>query len=133
MSQVRWAWTLPATRESVGQARHLVSQTLASQDFTTCVSVLAPDSADVLALLTSEVVTNAVLHGVGPLTLHLVASPVRVQVEVDDAGRGVPVVRPADQEALGGRGLRLVQGLSESWGVDRHAAGKTVWFRVPTT
>jgi anti-sigma regulatory factor (Ser/Thr protein kinase) len=129
---VTWEWTLPATGESVGRARHLVSQTLASADFSARVPRLPEGAADVLALLTSELVTNAVVHGADPLTLHLVAGEHAVQVEVDDPGSGRPAVRANDVEALGGRGLQLVQGLAGSWGVDQHATGKTVWFRVPT-
>ena len=115
-------WTLPARDESVGEARRLVAGLLGS---------LTSERLDTVLLLTSELVTNAVHHGSGPLTLHLSGGTRGLQVEVDDSGPDQPEVLDQDLLAGGGRGLHLVEALSTRWGVDRHALGKTVWFRVP--
>jgi anti-sigma regulatory factor (Ser/Thr protein kinase) len=114
-------WTLPALDESVGEARHLVAGLLAT---------IAPERLDTILLLTSELVTNAVRHGSGPVTLHLSGGVHGLQVEVDDDGAGQPVLLDPDALTTGGRGLHLVDALSTRWGVDRHALGKTVWFRL---
>lgn len=76
-------------------------------------------------------VTNAVLHVGSRLTLTVSFDGARVRVGVTDAGGGDVVVRndPADQPT--GRGLLIVDRLSERWGVDRNGDGtKTVWFVV---
>ena len=114
-------WTLPAQDESVGEARRLVAGLLGA---------VAPDRLDTILLLTSELVTNAVRHGSGPVTLHLSGGPHGLQVEVDDNGPGQPRLLDQDLLTTGGRGLQLVDAMSTRWGVDRHALGKTVWFRV---
>ena len=116
-------WTLPPLPVSVTEARQLVSAELIGA---------TSDVRDVILLLTSELVTNAIRHGRGPVSLHLSRGAHRVQVEVDDAGSGGPVVQGLDTDALGGRGLQLLDELASQWGVDRHGAGKTVWFRFPT-
>jgi hypothetical protein len=43
----------------------------------------------------------------------------------------LPAVRTACADATGGRGLALVEALSDSWGTDVQAGGKTVWFELP--
>src|SRR5215204_4765167 len=80
-----------------------------------------------LELLVSEVVSNAVIHGTGDITFVLRPDGGSIRVEVSDASTEVP--RPqATTGAHGGFGLRLVAELADSWGVDAHARGKTVWF-----
>ena len=54
-----------------------------------------------------------------------------ISLAFDDDGPGQPVLLHQDRLTTGGRGLQLVEALSARWGVDRHALGKTVWFRVP--
>jgi len=71
-----------------------------------------------------------VRHGSGPVTVHLSGGPPGLQVEVADDGLGQPVLLDRDLLTPGGQGLHLVEALSARWGVDRHALGKTVWFRV---
>ncbi|MEJ5913541.1 ATP-binding protein [Pseudokineococcus sp. 1T1Z-3] len=100
------------------------------------------DVLDVVELVTSELVANAYQHGRPPVHLALArtahdaetttGSVVCVELEVSDAGVGrTPVVRDADEEDLGGRGLALVDMLASAWGV-RHSddAGTTVWCRL---
>lgn len=89
-----------------------------------CASVNVP-------LLVSELVTNACLHGGDPVTLRLSMNRTRVRVEVEDGIPGWPGMRsPTDREP-GGRGLLIVDSLSDVWGIDQAAAGgKVVWAEV---
>jgi anti-sigma regulatory factor (Ser/Thr protein kinase) len=85
--------------------------------------------ADALLML-SELVTNAVYHGVQPLALRVVLSSGRIRVEVDDASTEPPVLRPIDPHRLGGMGMRIVDDLSDEWGCTATEVGKTVWFEL---
>jgi anti-sigma regulatory factor (Ser/Thr protein kinase) len=83
------------------------------------------------ALLVSELVTNAVKHGVPPIELAVLCGPEHVlQVRVRDAGNGLPTPVVAQAGEEGGRGLALTQLLSDDWGVDPDHLGKTVWFTL---
>lgn len=82
---------------------------------------------DDLALVVSELVTNAVRHAAPPVRLELQADAHRVTVAVADGSPGRPVSRVADDDAEGGRGLRLVDLLAAETGVRPSPPGKTVW------
>jgi len=92
-----------------------------------------------LILLTSELVTNAVIHparGVeGAVELRISAHADRVRVEVGDAGSGfdLQTLPPRPRES-GGHGLIVVEGLSNRWGTRRRTAeegdGFCVWFEL---
>ena len=86
---------------------------------------------DEAQLLVTELVANAVSHGGPPITLRLTcdATPGMV-VAVSDGSPRAPVQRDASAEATSGRGVALVDLLSEAWGVEVGEAGKTVWFRL---
>jgi anti-sigma regulatory factor (Ser/Thr protein kinase) len=92
---------------------------------------------DDLALLTSEVVTNAVKHA-GPPRQLVISRPdgVHVLVEVTDgAGKDpsratLPSV-PPEMSAESGRGLSLLEDLSERWGHGSTERGHSVWFTLP--
>ncbi|MFC6850890.1 ATP-binding protein [Aquipuribacter hungaricus] len=89
-------------------------------------------------LLTSEVVTNAMVHGTGVVRLAVGVDDLVVRVEVGDDSSRLPRTTPAptgddDGLDLGGRGMGIVEALSSSWGSSVPAGGgKTVWFEVPT-
>jgi len=89
-----------------------------------------PGDCDTLALLVSEVATNALVHGTGEVRVRVLTAGPRVRVEVDDDSTAVPVPRAPSLDAEGGRGLALVDALSADWGVDSRDGGKTVWFEV---
>jgi anti-sigma regulatory factor (Ser/Thr protein kinase) len=98
------------------------------------VGVLGADELDTVELLTSEVVTNAVVHTRTPTELQVVVWGDRVRVEVADGSTGPPVKQARlDLTALSGRGLRIVDALSSDWGVDTYDHGKRVWFEVYRT
>jgi anti-sigma regulatory factor (Ser/Thr protein kinase) len=86
------------------------------------------DSAD---LVTSELVTNAVRHGKEPARLTVytdrAADGGLLFIEVEDAGVDVPEMRDADDGDEDGRGLMIVEAMSEDWGTDITDEGKRVW------
>jgi anti-sigma regulatory factor (Ser/Thr protein kinase) len=93
-----------------------------------------PVDADAAILLTSELVTNAVMHGtkaVGTFVLLTVAcEPAGLRVDVHDGCGDLPVVDEAQDDAETGRGLLLVTSLSAEWGFYRTPAGKAVYFTL---
>jgi len=118
---------LLAKPETVKTARRLVRSCLLGWG--------QQSQVDVAVLLTSEVVTNAVLHG-GPhapgaqLDLDVDVSPRRVRVEVSDQGAGVPLAGDGSTEALSGRGILMVEAMASAWGIRPNGPGKSVWFEV---
>ena len=85
---------------------------------------------DVVVLLVSELVTNAVRHSGGPLRLQLSVDPDMVRVDVSDGVPDPPRPQPADDVAERGRGLMIVGALADRWGVETLPAGKRVWFEL---
>ena len=91
----------------------------------------APDvDADTVALLVSEVATNALVHGDGMVRVRVAATATGLRVEVHDDSPSLPARRRATPMDEGGRGIALVEALSSGWGADRTGEGKTVWFEV---
>jgi anti-sigma regulatory factor (Ser/Thr protein kinase) len=91
------------------------------------------EAVDDVALLTSELVTNAVKHAnAQPITIQLDYAGHRVRVSVIDGSHAHPLLGDLDPEREGGRGLALVAALSVEWGF-RYLAdgGKEVWFEIP--
>ena len=82
------------------------------------------------ALALSELVTNAVLHGRGPIVVTLSADDEVLRVEVADANPVSPSFSMLDQTAVTGRGLLLIGAVSDRWGVEPSADGKAVWFEI---
>ena len=81
-------------------------------------------------MLTSELVTNAVMYGDGELEMRVRRFPDHVLVEVLDQSPEEPQLLPLDPDRPGGNGLRLVQALARQWGVSHFAQAKSVWFVV---
>jgi anti-sigma regulatory factor (Ser/Thr protein kinase) len=89
---------------------------------------------DVIQLAVSELVSNAICHGSGRIAVELILSGDRVRLVVEDEGghgAGGPVVR--DQARLGGPtpggwGLRLVDEVSDRWGVAADDGRTRVWM-----
>ena len=88
------------------------------------------DASDTAVLLTSEVVTNAVLHGRSPARLSVSIDPDTIRVDVTDDNSRHPTLAPRDDEALDGRGMNMVDALANAWGVSDEHLGKTVWFTI---
>lgn len=90
-----------------------------------------PGRSEVAELLTSELLTNALVHTDDDAVLTATVSPRELRVEVRDFADRRPRVRvPAGDGDTGGRGLFLVQSLADAWGVHAHQAGKSVWFEL---
>lgn len=86
---------------------------------------------DLAALLTSEVVTNAVVHGSGRVEVRPTLREHGLRVEVGDANPTPPARLQAGVGEEHGRGVALVDSLAGSWGVRPGAGGgKVVWFEV---
>lgn len=104
----------------VPHARHYVAAVLEQAGL---------ETTDEVLLVTSELVSNAVVHGAGRIELHLTLDGDLVHLEVCDEGARVPslTAMPAP-DATGGRGLPLVDRMSRAWGTGLDARGRTrVW------
>src|SRR5262249_11328879 len=88
------------------------------------------DLLDTAALLTSEVVTNAITHARSSVGLSVDLTDDRVRVVVRDRSGDHPEWRAGKQNGQSGRGLLLLEALSASWGVAPDARGKAVWFEL---
>ncbi|RSS06876.1 SpoIIE family protein phosphatase [Streptomyces sp. WAC00469] len=117
-------WSLARDPAVVGQARALTQSLLAGWGL----EHLAPTTE----LIVSELVTNAVRHGAGPITLRLIRHRV-LACEVFDASDSIPRLRHARATDEGGRGLFLVARLSRRHGTRTTAEGKVVWAEQELT
>jgi anti-sigma regulatory factor (Ser/Thr protein kinase) len=86
--------------------------------------------AEAVEVVVSEMAANAVKHAASGFRLTVDLQPMVVRVEVADAGGGWPCPAPMDPTARGGRGLQIVDALSDGWGVERRPAGKVVWAEL---
>jgi two-component sensor histidine kinase len=90
------------------------------------------ETAETALLLTSELVTNAVIHARTAIEVGVTVTTNKVLITVHDEDLG----RPSDTDPgrEGGRGLGLVAAMSEDTATERHQGeGKTVWFRLART
>jgi anti-sigma regulatory factor (Ser/Thr protein kinase) len=81
-------------------------------------------------LLTSELVSNVVLHARTPVELTVRSAQGVLRVEVGDHSPQLPIVKDYDRTAVTGRGLQLVAALADRWGVEPSDNGKVVWFEI---
>ena len=91
---------------------------------------LDEERREVAVLLTSEVVTNAVVHGAGEPEVTVEAGAGGVRVQVTDGSRVPPQLRRVGPDAVGGRGVALLDILADAWGAAPTATGKAVWFEL---
>ena len=94
---------------------------------------LDEDVRDLLVLLVSEVVTNAVAHAAPPLLLRIDVTPETTRAEVQDRDRQLPILKDPEPFDTGGRGIRFVNDLSTRWGTEPPQGPdglKTGWFEV---
>ncbi|HVF05309.1 MAG TPA: SpoIIE family protein phosphatase [Frankiaceae bacterium] len=110
---------------SVGAVRGFLRRVLASWRMD---ELLADGTVELLA---SELATNALFHGISPVTVIARYDGNAVRVEVGDGSRELPAPRDALLTDEGGRGLHLVAELSSDWGTLATLDGKRVWFEVP--
>jgi anti-sigma regulatory factor (Ser/Thr protein kinase) len=87
------------------------------------------DRRETAVLLLSELVTNAVRHAHGAVRVSITLAGERLRAAVRDESPDPPEPREADES--GGRGMQLLQGMAQRWGVRQHRDdGKTVWFEL---
>ncbi|MEU0074904.1 SpoIIE family protein phosphatase [Streptomyces sp. NPDC006332] len=113
-------WRLAARADAAARARALV-RALPAQWHT------GDDIRDDVLLVVSELVTNAVRFGRGPLTVRLIRAGHGLLCEVGDTGNGRPRLGRTALLDDGGRGLHVVHGLTTRWGVRWTDTGKVVW------
>lgn len=117
---------LPALPRSVGQARRFVTSRLEELGF--------DDTSGDPALVTSELVTNAVLHAASTeITVRVAPGDGQVRIEVVDGSPVFPERSAPDEGSSAGRGLFIVEHFCDRWGVEPTASGKIVWFVVTAT
>ncbi|MDT0454854.1 SpoIIE family protein phosphatase [Streptomyces sp. DSM 41527] len=115
------SWDLPTDPAVVGSARALVGRQLSEWgmdelQFTT-------------ELIVSELVTNAIRHGTGPITLRLIRQDALI-CEVSDASSTSPRLRHARTTDEGGRGLFIVAQVTRRWGTRYTPTGKIIWTEL---
>ncbi|MCI3245502.1 ATP-binding protein [Streptomyces spinosisporus] len=116
---------LPSRPESAATARRLAQVVVLRQ------WGLTPKTTEDAVLLVSELVGNAVRHtGARTFGLRMRRRRGWFRIEVRDPSRGLPCLMPVQDMDVSGRGLFLVDKLSDRWGVDLLPRGKTTWFEM---
>jgi anti-sigma regulatory factor (Ser/Thr protein kinase) len=123
-----WVSVLPGGVSAPAQARHEIAERLNGE--------LEATRREDVVLLAGELVANSVVHANGDesreIVVELVVGPEIVRVAVTDEGStSVPTVRPRSATLEAGRGLFLVEQLSDRWGITREGTRRTqVWFEL---
>ncbi len=112
---------LTGDRALVGHARRFARRTLAGWGLGAL--------TDQTELLTSELITNALVHAGAPTQLRLFRDRA-LTVEVADVDSHAPRMRRALEDDEGGRGMHLVNELAHRWGSRSTRHGKVVWFEL---
>lgn len=111
----------PDDPTSVAKARAFVANVLRDS---------SSEVRDRAVLITSELATNAVVHARSAFTVTTRLTKHEVRVQVTDTRGETPVMQQPDETALHGRGLMIVNNLSDRWGIDVRPGGTTVWFAL---
>ena len=115
--------TFPAIPQSVHAARRFATDSLLGNP----ASML-----EAVELMVSELATNCIRHERTSFHITILGSTREIRVEVTDSGSGTPAMRSPGPDEPSGRGLQIVDMLSDSWGVEpEEPSGKTVWFTMP--
>jgi anti-sigma regulatory factor (Ser/Thr protein kinase) len=115
------AITIPGHPGEVATARQFVAKTLAGHP-----------QADTVVLLTSEAVTNSVVHTASTMVgVVVLETPTGVRIEVtDEGGDTLPTVYDGSELREGKRGVFLIEELSASCGIQSNPDGLTFWFEL---
>ncbi|MFJ8849859.1 SpoIIE family protein phosphatase [Streptomyces sp. NPDC102437] len=114
--------------EALSSARHMIRAAVRAWG--------AKARADEVELAADELITNALMHtdGGAIVTIRVLTGPERrLRVDVEDRSSALPRRRDAGEAGVSGRGLMLVDRLSDLWGVESRGGGKCVWceFVIP--
>jgi anti-sigma regulatory factor (Ser/Thr protein kinase) len=115
---------------SISNARHFVADRLEG---------FPPTVIESASLMVSELCTNSIRHAHTGFTLEIEVTNQQInqqiRIAIVDSGSGLPEMRSPRPDEPSGRGLRIVELLSDEWGVipSTPNTGKTVWFKVSTT
>ncbi|MGA5305890.1 ATP-binding protein [Nucisporomicrobium flavum] len=107
------------------QARNVITEA--------CLLWDEPDLIGSAALVVSEMVTNAVVHAHTMMTMQVHLRPCHVRIAVFDGSGRPAAARAASVSGTGGRGLHLVEAVSEVWGSATLPEGKVVWAALSRT
>jgi len=119
------SWDVPIDPAAVRAVRAAAGRQLAAWGMA--------EAAFTTELIVSELVTNAIRHGDGPVQLRLLRDNVLI-CEVADASSTSPRLRRARTTDEGGRGLFLVAQLAQRWGTRyTPSGGKVIWAEQPLT
>jgi anti-sigma regulatory factor (Ser/Thr protein kinase) len=110
----------PSEPNAVTAARRFVREALSDQ---------ATDVKQAAELMATELATNCVLHAQTGFELSIDTAPA-IRIEVRDSGDGEPTVLSPPVSQRTGRGLQIVEAMSQAWGVTQLPSGKAVWFTV---
>ena len=116
----RRARTFPGRPESVTAARRFVRDALRDQ---------SRETVDAAELMACELATNCVQHAHCDFEL-VIDVQGRIRIEVRDTNQSRPVAGHPAPEDRSGRGLRIVEAMSDAWGIIPSRNGKTVWFAL---
>lgn len=114
--------TFPHEPESVPAARRFATSVLRGA---------SPDTLEAVELMVSELATNCIRHTDSGFEITIIRKGPHIRVEATDRAGGTPRMRTPRPTDPTGRGLKIVDVLSDRWGVERGSTpGKTVWFTV---
>ncbi|MFF7754609.1 SpoIIE family protein phosphatase [Streptomyces sp. NPDC007971] len=121
---LRETWTVWRVPEAARHARRFTRRTLRTWG-------VSPATMDTALLIVSELVTNALVHTDGQVRLDLTLINHRLRLAVADGSPRTPV-KPTNigWEATGGRGILLVEAVSQAWGTVPVSGGKQVWADI---
>jgi len=123
-SSVRLELSLPRAPQAAHEARNALELRFAS--------VVDDKRLAQAKLVATELVTNAVIHGEGQITLRAAVDGRHLRLEVIDEGEGqAPKIRELGEQGAGGWGLRLVDAVSARWGA--HEGTTHVWADIPVS
>jgi hypothetical protein len=122
LEQTSWAF-LPVPK-AVPALRRFIGDTLRSWGE----DPLVPDAV----VVGSEMATNAISHADSPFHASIVRSAGVVRIAVEDAGPGAAALSPAADDDVSGRGILIVEALTQRWGHGTLPGGKVVWAEFPS-
>jgi PAS domain S-box-containing protein len=122
-----------ASAASTDLPNDVSAPTLGRRFIAAALDALALDiHAETAALLASELVTNALVHADGPYRISIESGEGVLRIGVTDGTTAGPQLSPDDMHATSGRGMRMIEALTDRWGVHLGEGGKTVWFELDT-